>query len=841
MIIRQPRLGFTAGELSPLASSRVDLDMFSRGAGRIQNFMITPFGGLIRRPGFVFVAEASDTHSEVRLIPFQYSTGDAFILELTSYTIRFFTKGALVTKADGVPYEVYSPWLYPYKLHFYQINDIMYICCDSDQVYCLERHGDLDWRLRKPKWLKGPWRTNAIQSRSLRFEKTDMQTEGRPIYKVTIPDIVEPGPYGGFDFLRITMTEPDENQWINGDNMMTYWFNYGKKANLASASYNVGDAVYLDDGSGFNSWFECIRAYTPGGNYNGSNDPRNYPYFFETGVHAGHAPMNISDLWEFRTSGTWSGQWLLQRSYDNGASWTTIKSFFSSNDSNFVTNGSEKDAPCLMRVRIAQAGISQHLRTVNFKSVSHRVDHVLELTYADEMGSWLGTKRDDFPMQSKGITYDWSMSSFGSLYGYPRAMAWHQNRLVFASTPAQPQTIWISATDDYENFKLGSDDANAMELTLSASAQNGIQWLRSQQRLFLGTTEGEWTLDTSDGRTLTPANACFICHSHQGSESLDPIPMGSSLVFLQKGKRKIREMSYHLDSDGYLSTDLTLFAGHITSPGIKSMCLYEDSTQMLWAIKSDWEAVGMTWIPGQNILAWNRITVSEGSRILSVASIRGDSGSQELWAVIQRYDSDYAPRTIERLGLEPILPADGQTPVSGYMPVYLDSNKVCSCKQRKIYGADHLKGLRVSAYLVNDPFTFYENLEVNDMGEIDLPPSYGPSIKKWVVGIPYVSLLMTNPFDQIETTGQLKNHISTEVKVLHSWPEFEYSSSLSGPWYEAGKDVATRSGSAYFSGYISLNQEVSHQENPQLCLRTSSFHPFNILTVVPKLSFQEDQ
>ena len=44
------RLSFTAGELTPWLAGRADLDPVSRGASRLINFLVSPFGGLRRRP-----------------------------------------------------------------------------------------------------------------------------------------------------------------------------------------------------------------------------------------------------------------------------------------------------------------------------------------------------------------------------------------------------------------------------------------------------------------------------------------------------------------------------------------------------------------------------------------------------------------------------------------------------------------------------------------------------------------------------------------------------------------------------------------------------------------------
>lgn len=68
------RLSFTAGELTPWLAGRADLDPVSRGASRLINFLVSPFGGLRRRPGTRLVARAGCREGMVRLVSFKYST-----------------------------------------------------------------------------------------------------------------------------------------------------------------------------------------------------------------------------------------------------------------------------------------------------------------------------------------------------------------------------------------------------------------------------------------------------------------------------------------------------------------------------------------------------------------------------------------------------------------------------------------------------------------------------------------------------------------------------------------------------------------------------------------------
>ena len=93
---------FAGGELSPGLHARVDLAKYSTGLKTARNVNILSHGGVRNRPGTHYVAAAGDSTHAVRLIPFTYSTGQAYILEFGEGYIRFYTSDAPVIASSTV-------------------------------------------------------------------------------------------------------------------------------------------------------------------------------------------------------------------------------------------------------------------------------------------------------------------------------------------------------------------------------------------------------------------------------------------------------------------------------------------------------------------------------------------------------------------------------------------------------------------------------------------------------------------------------------------------------------------------------------------------------------------
>ncbi|MCK5610270.1 hypothetical protein KAR91_50825 [Candidatus Pacearchaeota archaeon] len=90
---------FNAGELTPLLGKREDLLKYQSGCSVMENMIPLPQGGAQKRPGTVYVADSKED-TKIRLLPFQFSTSQSYIVELGNQYARFFTDNDRVL--DGV-------------------------------------------------------------------------------------------------------------------------------------------------------------------------------------------------------------------------------------------------------------------------------------------------------------------------------------------------------------------------------------------------------------------------------------------------------------------------------------------------------------------------------------------------------------------------------------------------------------------------------------------------------------------------------------------------------------------------------------------------------------------
>ena len=102
---------FTAGEIDPLLRSRVDIKSYENGLETAQNVTCQPQGGITRRHGLRYITALPNSGTEsaangVRLVSFEFSTSDSYMLCFTHNRMYIFKNGALITNinATGNPY-----------------------------------------------------------------------------------------------------------------------------------------------------------------------------------------------------------------------------------------------------------------------------------------------------------------------------------------------------------------------------------------------------------------------------------------------------------------------------------------------------------------------------------------------------------------------------------------------------------------------------------------------------------------------------------------------------------------------------------------------------------------
>lgn len=561
---------FTAGELSPRLDGRTDVGKYFNGCKTLENMVVHPHGAASRRPGTKFVHEVKTSSAQTRLIPFEFSTTQTYIMEFGNQYIRFYKDQGIITESNKT------------------------ISAATQANPCV------------------------VTATSHGYSNGD---------HVIISSVVG-------------MTE------LNGKTF--------KVANKTTNTFELQNV----DGANINS--TSFTAYASGG--------------------------------------------VANKIYEISSPYVTA------------------DIPT---IKFAQSADIMYL--------VHPSYAIRKLTRSGHT---------NWTLSSPSLTGSPSPTLNNATNKYPSSVTFFEQRLVFAGTNDNPQSIWFSKSAELENFTTGTNDTDAMVYTIASNKVNAIRFMSAQRSLLVGTVGGEFVVSAS-GTTqpITPTNVQIQKQSSYGSANVDAVQIENVTMFLQRAKRKIRELTYNLNIDQYQATDMTLLAEHISLNGITEMAYQQEPDSILWCVRSDGTLLGFTYARAESVTGWHRHIIggsfgSDNAVVESVASIPTDSDEDEFFIIVKRTINSVTRRYVEHLTLFDY----GTDQTDAF---YVDSGLTYSgSAATSISGLDHLEGQEVTI-LANG--STHANKTVSN-GSITLDRS----VTKAHIGLPYTSLLQTM---RVETGG----------------------------------------------------------------------------------------
>jgi hypothetical protein len=660
---------FTGGELSPRLDGRNDLTKYSSGCKTLENMIVYPHGSAARRPGTQFVAEVKDSTKKTRLIPFEFSTTQTYMLEFGDQYIRFYKDNGVIL-SGGSPYEIVSPYLEAelFEIKFAQSADVMYICHPNHAVRKLSRTGHTAWTLTEVNFTNGPYLDNNITTTTF-----------------------------------------------------------------------------------------TISAHTVGAG-------RTLTASAITGINS---------------------------------------------DTGFQTT----DVGRLVQFRNGYGKITARTSTT-----------VVTIEILKDMGS-------------TSSSTDWSLGAFSNTTGHATCVTFFEQRLVFAGTKSQPQTLFFSKSGDYENMdenRSGTvSDDDAIIYTIASNQVNAIRFMTATRTLIVGTAGGEFTV--SGGGTdsaITPTNILIKKQSNHGAANLDAIAVGNVTLFLQRAKRKIRELAYNFDVDGYLAPDMTILAEHISESGITQMAYQQEPNQIIWCVRTDGQLIALTYQREQQVVAWHRHifggSFSTGNAVCeSVAALPTDDNEYQIWVIIKRTINSVTKRYVEYLHTFDFDETDN-TDFN-----FLDSQLSYSGSPvTSISGLSHLEGQTVA--ILADGATHPRKTVTS--GSISLERS----ASKVKVGLPYTSLLQTMRLDagsQDGTSqGKTKRIFDITLRIYESIG-IEVGPDLNNMERIPFRSSATLMNQAIpvFTGDKEIEFRGNYETDGYVYVRQDQPLPLTILSLYPRL------
>lgn len=425
-------------------------------------------------------------------------------------------------------------------------------------------------------------------------------------------------------------------------------------------------------------------------------------------------------------------------------------------------------------------------------------------------------------LASTNETRDFAFAAWNGEKGYPSATGFYEDRLVFAGSKGFPQTFWTSKTGDYYNFgtSIPSADDDGITATLNGGQMNGIKAIIAFGEMLLLTAGGEFKV-SGGGKAITGSNVLSQPQEYRGVSDVNPVTIGSRIIYVQHQGNIIRDLAYSYDVDKYTGDDLNLLASHLfEGHKIISMTYQQIPNSIVWCVRDDGLLLGLTYIKEQDIYAWHQHTTA-GGKFVSVCNI-GGSTEDKLYAVIERGGQYYVEIMESR---------DKSTNVEDQF--FVDSGITYEGEPTdEISGLEHLEGYTV-AILADGNVLPQQTVE---NGKVLLGNEY----KKVHVGLPIDAEIKTLPIDFTAQDGTYlsrKKRIATVTLLLK-----DSRGGLFGMKENELDEFKWRSNEAYGEP-ISLQtgkfkvtiKSATYDETQQIIIKQPDPLPMTVLSLIPEI------
>lgn len=877
MAIRQYQRAFNGGEVSPSMFARIDDGKYQTGMALCKNFLIEPQGPIVMRPGFKYVNHTKHAGKKARLIPFNFSISQTMVLELGERYVRFHTQGQTVLGNNGQPYEIETPYIEAdlFDIHYVQSADVMTLVHPNYPPKELRRYGATDWRLVDIKFgssLSAP--TGLSASQTINKDVTN-PTDYKRTYAVTAlladgteesvrssPVTIDCNPYGdgsyntikwnavaGAGLYRVYRDQGGVWAYVGQtDTTQIIDENITPDASITPPHYD--DALYSSKG------ITSVRVNNGGSGYVPAKYITDFVNVCEYDWGDGYKqqstgfPVNIQS----KANLTWEIE--DPNGHGSGADIGLI-----TGETYAATGGpaSGGRTACVTGIEIRSRGIgydnpklvikchNRHWQLATLYRFPLTTSHdVPKIVVTDSTGYGA----DLVPVIENGQVVSVTIRSGGQNYSspnlsvvsstgggaslsanvgkapdYPGAVSYFEQRRWFGGTQNRPNNLWATrpGTEADMSFSMPSQSDDRIAVRVAAREANRILHIVPLAQLMLMTGAAEWRVSPLNSDAITPESMSVRPQSYVGASNVQPLVVGSSMIYGAGRGGHLRELGYNYEAGGYISGDVCLRAPHLfDNLTIVDLAYSKAPSPVVWAVSSSGKMVAMAYVPEQQVGGFSTIE-TKGS--IESACVVAEGDEDIVYVEVMRTVNGQAVRFVERMNERQYTDLKEC--------VYVDCAGTYRGEAKKeITGLTWLEGETVS--ILADGAV--EPQQVVKDGKITL--TYPAGIVH--VGLPFIADMKTLPAamalqDGSYGSGHKKNVREVFFRVVNS------SGTQAGPSFDKLSEYPSRS--TEFAGNVPdpITDEIGFQIQPQwsqsgqVCVRQKYPLPLRIVSMTTVL------
>ncbi len=341
------------------------------------------------------------------------------------------------------------------------------------------------------------------------------------------------------------------------------------------------------------------------------------------------------------TTGTWSGNLRLQRSFTSATTGFSDYETFTTNQTGLVITDGLNNEIVWYRLGFDPGDYvsGKVVVGINYSGGgNYGVCHITSLV----SGS-VANVEVLVPFWSVMPTSDWLKSEWSSSQGYPTCVALHEGRLWWAGA----DKWWGSVSDDYSNFDYdATGDSAPIDQSIGSGPIANINWLVSIDHLLAGADTSIITaMSDAIESPLTPSNFTLRRSVTNGSYQISAHPVDQRVVYVDQSGRRLYELIYDIRLYNYKPTDLTRLNPDIGLPGFTDMVVQRQPDTRINLIRTDGILVSFIYDTDDDVQAfWRAQTQGAFEAIAVLPGTRED----QVYVVVNRVINGVAVRYLEK-------------------------------------------------------------------------------------------------------------------------------------------------------------------------------------------------
>lgn len=633
---------FSAGEISERLAARLDFTKYPAALETCENLIPLSEGGIMRRPGTRHVAEIKSSAVKGRLKKFQFSVTQAYIIEMGDSALRFYRNQSRITVANtdaAVTNGTFPTNITGWTNRSTGLGSIAHDATNLDMDLVPGGTGatDIGWAEQSITT------TNTNQEHVIKFrvvgapgDKIEFQVGTAASGAQTLAAVEKEVGYHCVAFTPTTSP---------------FYVQFRNLGTNANKTVSIDDVSLID-----NAPLEIVSPWP------------------EAELYDVEGPQTADVLYLFHDA---TPTYKLQRF--GHTTWSLVEVAWQDGpylDLNTTTTTLTPGAASGVAVTVTASSIVGINDNTGFQTTD--IGRLVRIDNPAAAVAWgwgiivgrtsttVVTVHTKKAFATTTADTRWRLGAWSGTTGYPTTATFFEQRLYAANTTEQPQTFWASQTDDFENQKPDNDADvveadDAFDRTLSADSVDAIYWFSAgEDRLSIGTSGGEW-VPRATGDALTALDINVRRQTKHGSAKVQPVRIGSVVLFVQRAKRKIREFGFSFQNDNYTAPDMSRLASHIMRGGVVELDFAEEPESIVWIVRNDGQLLSMTYRRDEEVVGWGRHKLGgvfgTGNAVVeSVTVIPGTNGSgqvqdssarDEVWMIVKRTINGATKRYVE--------------------------------------------------------------------------------------------------------------------------------------------------------------------------------------------------